>query len=212
MDFGLGNLFSVEQACQHAGLVAEITSEPRRIATADIVILPGVGAFGDAMAELQRRDLVAPLHDFVATDRPLVGICLGMQLLMRESEEFGSHAGLGLIDGTVRHFNRDGGNPVKVPQIGWNRITAAERACWNDTLLADLRDGEYLYFVHSYCVAPTDESISLATTVYGTVCYCAALKWHNVFGCQFHPERSGAAGLRMYRNLAGSAGAVSVDR
>ena len=197
VDYGMGNLFSVQQALAHVGLEATITAEAGRLMSADAVILPGVGAFGDAMAELTRRDLVTPLREAVASGKPVVGICLGMQLLMSESLEFGRHRGLGFIEGDVVRLTGP-----KVPQVGWNRIWPVDRGSWDGTLLEGLPEGAYFYFVHSFYVRPMEAALTLSTTRYGSVEFCSSLRRGNVFACQFHPERSGPAGLALYRNLA----------
>lgn len=210
IDFSLGNLFSVQQACEYAGLQAHITSARKDIESADAVILPGVGAFGDAMATLRKLDLVELLRDIAASDTPMVGICLGVQLLMTESYEFGRHQGLGIISGPVVRFDnpQENGKILKVPQVGWNRIyrgkgnrkEAADP--WADTPLAGLAEGECMYFVHSFIVQPEDPEVILTTTRYGHIEFCSGLRTGNIFACQFHPERSGSQGLRIYRNLA----------
>jgi glutamine amidotransferase len=210
IDFGLGNLFSVKQACEYAGLQAHITSARKDIQSADAVILPGVGAFGDAMATLRKLDLVELLRDMAASDTPLVGICLGVQLLMTESYEFGHHQGLGIISGPVVRFDnpQEDGKILKVPQVGWNRIyrgkgNGAEAADpWAGTPLAGLAEGECMYFVHSFIVQPEDPTVILTITRYGHIEFCSGLRTGNIFACQFHPERSGSQGLRIYRNLA----------
>lgn len=206
VDYGLGNLFSVEQACRAVGLSALITSERSVIERADAVILPGVGAFGDAMDTLRGLDLVEVLRDTAAAGTPFVGICLGVQLLMSESLEFGRHKGLGLIPGEVVPVTgtRDNGTRLKVPHVGWNRITAhggpAEER-WLGTPLEGTRDGAFMYFVHSYVVVPEDAGVVLSTTRYGSMEFCSSLRSGNVFACQFHPERSGAPGLGIYAGL-----------
>lgn len=210
IDYGLGNLYSVKHACTHVGLRARITSIPEEILQADAAILPGVGAFGDAMATLRRLDLVGVIRDFVAAGRPLLGICLGMQLLMSESEEFGPHKGLGIIQGAVARFAnpRSGERRLKVPQIGWNGVywgppTRGDAAGpWSDTLLQGLDDGEPMYFVHSYVVQPADPGTHLSRSSYGDFEFCSSVQYRSVTACQFHPERSGPQGLRIYRNLA----------
>lgn len=209
VDCGLGNLYSVKQACAHVGLRARITSSAAEILAADAAILPGVGAFGDAMATLRRLDLVAVIRDYIAAGRPFLGVCLGMQLLMSESEEFGAHEGLGILEGTVARFAdpKLGGRRLKVPQVGWNgvyksRPAPAEADPWSNTLLQGLEEGEPMYFVHSYVVRPADPGIQLSRTSYGDVEFCSAVRRGNVSACQFHPERSGPEGLRIYRNLA----------
>jgi imidazole glycerol-phosphate synthase subunit HisH len=201
VDIGLGNLFSVGQACAMAGLAPRVVSDKAGIAGADAVILPGVGAFGDAMAHLNRLDLVELLKDIAASGKPLVGICLGMQLLMAESQEFGRHKGLGLIEGEVVRFDGGAGvNRAKVPQIGWNRIYS-ETGGWEGSLLAGIPEREYMYFVHSYYTVPEKSDVVLAKSEYADVEFCASLRLGNVHAFQFHPERSGEAGLTIYKHL-----------
>ena len=210
VDYGLGNLYSVKHACTHAGLRARITSDPAEIRGADATVLPGVGAFGDAMATLERLDLSGAIRDVVAAGKPLVGICLGLQLLMSESEEFGCHRGLGIIEGTVVKFAepRRGDRRLKVPHIGWNGVhripylDATAEDPWSDTILRGMADGEALYFVHSYVVKPTQPGTRLSATTYGDIEFCSSLRYRNITACQFHPERSGPKGLNIYRNLA----------
>jgi glutamine amidotransferase len=206
VDHGLGNLFSVAQACRTVGLAATITADRGVILRADAVVLPGVGAFGDAMATLRRLDLVGPIRDLAAAGRPLVGICLGVQLLMTESCEFGQHEGLGIIEGHVVPLGQpmESGRRLKVPQVGWNRIAAPggdATGRWSGTLLDGLPDREFMYFVHSYVVVPAAPSVVLSTTRYGDVEFCSSVRSGRVFACQFHPERSGRKGLEVYRNL-----------
>ncbi|MCB2103002.1 MAG: imidazole glycerol phosphate synthase subunit HisH [Rhodobacterales bacterium] len=200
VEYGLGNLFSVQQACEHVGLDAAITDDPAALAAADVVVLPGVGAFADAMAALGERDLVAALQDLAAAGKPLVGICLGLQLLMGESHEFGTHAGLGLVPGTVERLPGDKG--LKVPQVGWRPVHPPAGRSWDDGPLAGVAPGTHLYFVHSYYVRPEDPSVVLAQSDFGGQDFCAALWRGNLFACQFHPERSAEPGLRIYRTIA----------
>ena len=205
VDFGLGNLYSVRHACRKVGLDAEITSSRQAILEADAVILPGVGAYRDAMENLRRLDLVSVLRDIAASDKPLVGVCLGMQLLMSESFEFGHYQGLDIIKGSVVHFGRpqEDGRPLKVPQIGWNRIhKPGQGTDWSMSLLAGVPYEAYMYFVHSYVVQPEDQEWTLSTTRYGDVEFCSSLQKGTVFACQFHPERSSQWGLAIYQNLA----------
>ncbi len=204
VDYGLGNLFSVAQACRRAGMEGMITSRGRDLLGSDLVILPGVGAFGDAMGALQRLDLVGVLKDIAsAGSPPMMGICLGMQLLMSESHEFGRFEGLGIIEGPVVRLEQ-GRNRVKVPEVGWNRIyeNKINGGLWAGTPLEEIKDGEYMYFVHSYHPTPVDPGVVLAETQYGDTRFCSSLLKGKVFATQFHPERSGRMGLIIYERLA----------
>ena len=208
VDYGLGNLYSVKHACTQVGLRAHITSSADEILAADAVILPGVGAYGDAMETLRRLDLVPVIRDVADSPRILLGICLGMQLMMTGSEEYGSHEGLGIVPGRVLKLaDRDeDGSLVKVPQIGWSGIARPAAAGgadpWAGGLLDGLADGEPMYFVHSYYVKPERDDVVLSVSRYGAEPFCSSLAAGNVIACQFHPERSGPAGLHIYRNLA----------
>jgi len=209
IDYGLGNLYSVKQACAHSGLQAEITSALSDVMAADAVILPGVGAFGDAMATLRQLNLDTGIREFVASGKPLLGICLGMQLLMSESHEFGRHDGLGIVPGRVVRLDGAAVGPrrFKVPQIGWNAIHKARSASeqpdpWQGTLLDGVADGEPMYFIHSYVVEPSDPQVVLSSSLYGSLQFCSSLRYGNVMACQFHPERSGPRGLDVYRTWA----------
>jgi glutamine amidotransferase len=185
---------------------ATITSDRREIAAADAVILPGVGAYGDAMACLKRLDLVGPLREIAASGKPLLGVCLGQQLLMSESYEFGRHAGLNIVPGDVVRFDNPQGRrgPLKVPHVGWNRIAkpAGDPGRWEGSPLDRRSEGEYMYFVHSFYVRPKDPSVVLAVSKYGDTEFTAAVRHGNVVAFQFHPERSGRAGVAVYRRFS----------
>lgn len=207
VDYGMGNLFSVKHACGQVGLPAEITSSRHAVLDADAVILPGVGAFGDAMDILRKLDLVDILKEVAASSKPLVGICLGMQLLMTESFEFGHHAGLGIIPGSVVPFEspQAGQRVLKVPEVCWNQMFQVENSGhdpWAGSLLEGLPDGVFMYFVHSFYCQPEDPGLILSQTRYGNIDFCSSLSNRNIFACQCHPERSGPQGLRVYTNLA----------
>lgn len=206
VDCGSGNLFSVRQACAHVGLHAQVTADPDVVERANAVILPGVGAFGSAAESLHRLALVRPLRAFAESGRPLVGICLGLQLLLDESAEFGRHEGLGLIPGRVEPLphKRGDGSPQKVPHIGWSAVDPSEGTAWADSLLARAAPGEFFYFVHSFYAQPIDRTDVLATARFGDLVFPAALRRGNVTAFQFHPERSGPAGLELYAALARS--------
>jgi glutamine amidotransferase len=204
VDHNLGNLFSVKNACARVGLHAVITSDSATIESAAAVILPGVGAFADAMDALRRLDLISVLHDIAQSQTPLFGVCLGVQLLMTESHEFGTHKGLGIIEGEVLPLGSmiPQGIGAKIPHIGWNRVK--QTASWNDSPLEDVRDGDTMYFVHSYYVKPADPGIVLASTEYAGFEFCSVVRTGSIFACQFHPERSGERGIGIYRSLARS--------
>lgn len=206
VDYGMGNLFSVKHACEHVGLAAIVTSSRQEMLSADAVMLPGVGAFGDAMDTLRKLNLVTTLQEMAFSSKPLVGICLGMQLLMSASSEFGHHVGLGVIPGTVVPFENPLGprGTLKVPQVGWNRLYRTE-ACagdpWADSLLDSLPNGVYMYFVHSFYVETKAQEVVVATSRYGDIQFCSSLRYRNISAFQCHPERSGPEGLRVYQNL-----------
>lgn len=201
IDYHLGNLFSIQQACHRAGLDAFVSSSPLTISDVAGVILPGVGAFGNAMDNLQRLQLLQPLQEYAAAGRPLFGICLGMQLLFEDSEEFGLHAGLGLLRGHVRRLpvQFSGDRRLRVPHVGWQQTWFAESAA-DQPVRAGIPDGQHMYYVHSYFAEPQDSADILTFTQYGQIRYCSAVLRGNIFGVQFHPERSARAGLRFYEN------------
>jgi len=200
VDYGVGNLRSVYKAVEAAGATAEVITAPDGLAGAAGIVLPGVGAFGDAAANLRAAGFEAPLRQAVQAGMPLLGICVGMQLLFDESEEMGRHAGLGIIPGRVVRFAGDlhgpDGRLLKVPQIGWNQLCHAQ----TDPLLAGVPDGAYAYFVHSYYCAPTDPVYAVAMTDFGGP-YTSVVRKDNVWGIQCHPEKSQAVGLRILRNF-----------
>lgn len=199
IDYGIGNLHSVVKALVREGGDVTVTSRADDVLRAERLVLPGVGAFADGMRGLEERALVEPLVEYARTGRPLVGICLGMQLFMSESFEFGHHRGLGLVEGPVVEIPRSPG--VKVPQIGWNRVQPGPRAEWRGTLLDGIAPGEMMYFVHSFTAQPRDERHRLADADYGGFVISAAIQRDNVVGFQFHPEKSGAVGLGVLRRF-----------
>lgn len=205
VDYGLGNLFSVNQALINTGLNTLITNDPLEVETADALVLPGVGAFTDAMQNLHQLNLVNPIKDLVASGKPFLGICLGLQLLFTESEEFGTCEGLNIIEGKVRKFrsaDTPGAEQLKVPQIAWNSISKPENKSWDNTPLQNIRDGEFLYFVHSYYVIPDNQDVILTNTTYGNTTYSSSVCKNNIFACQFHPEKSAREGLKIYKDWA----------
>lgn len=201
VDYGLGNLFSLTRALKKAGAAdIELSADPARVRAAKRLVIPGVGAFGDGMAGLRERGLVEPVREVAASGRPVLGICLGMQLLLEEGAEFGRHEGLGLIKGRTVAFPRPEGARLKVPHVGWNALRG-ER--WEGTPLGGLPPEAQVYFVHSFVAEPADPAHALATARYGGRDFCAALRKGNIFGCQFHPEKSGPVGLRILANFLG---------
>lgn len=207
VDYGMGNLFSVGRACEVAGMDVAITTDPRDLSSAELVILPGVGAFGDAMADLERSGMAEALRATVAEGRQLWGICLGLQLLFDRSDEMGDHAGLGIIPGPVVRLPQAieaGRATIKVPIVGWSSVLPAEGAAWDGTPLDVVPDGTWMYFVHSFHARPSAPGVTVAEAPLpdGSARYCAAVSHGNVFATQFHPERSGEAGQRMYRRMA----------
>lgn len=194
VDYGMGNLRSVQKALEYLGCRAEITQDPDVIADAERVILPGVGAFGAAMANLERLGLVEPVKKAALSGKPFLGICLGMQLLLSESDEMGLFRGLDLVPGRVVRFNID--SSLKVPHMGWNALKM-ENPC---KLLDGVKEGSQVYFVHSFYPVPSDEFVA-ATSEYG-IRFCAVIARDNIFATQFHPEKSGVIGLRMLQNFA----------
>jgi glutamine amidotransferase len=198
VDYGSGNLFSVTRALETCGATVETSTRPEEILAAERLVLPGVGAFATGMQGLRDRGLVEPLLEYARRARPMLGICLGMQMLFAGSSEFGDHPGLGLIEGSIVAIEpRDEeGRPMKVPHIGWSALEMAP-ACttWDDSVLGRLRPGTPAYFVHSFTAIPAREADRLADTQYGSSRVSAAVRKDHITGCQFHPEKSAAAGL-----------------
>jgi glutamine amidotransferase len=200
VDYGAGNLRNVYKALEAVGAPARIITSPDGLQYAAGIVLPGVGAFGDAAANLRGAGFEAPLLAAIDAGTPLLGICVGMQLLFDESEEMGRHAGLGVIPGQVVRFAADSRGPdghmLKVPQIGWNQLRHRE----TDPLLSGVPDGAYAYFVHSYYCAPLEPAHIVAMTAFGTD-YVSVVRRDKVWGIQCHPEKSQAVGLRILRNF-----------
>lgn len=206
IDYGVGNLLSVRRGLEHCGANVVLTGDAECISRAARVVLPGVGAFGNAMRALNDLNLVSVIREVAERGTPLLGICLGMQLLLDESEEFGTTQGLGLIAGRVQQIvaRADDGEPLKIPHIGWNGLVAAEGVThWDKTLLADNRPGDTVYFVHSFMATPSDPKHRLADCLYGGHRVPAVICRENVTGCQFHPEKSGASGLKILKRFCG---------
>ncbi|QDT12482.1 imidazole glycerol phosphate synthase subunit HisH [Planctomycetes bacterium K23_9] len=195
VDYQMGNLRSVQKAIERVGGQAKITSDPSEIAAAEKLILPGVGAFGDAMDEINRRGLADPIRQFVDAGRPFLGICLGLQLLFERGFEHGEHKGLGILAGDVVRF--DLAEDLKVPHMGWNTVTPKPNADGQVApIISDVDQTHHFYFVHSYFVRPTDPSVVALSCDYGGE-FCAMVWRENLFATQFHPEKSQANGLKL---------------
>ncbi len=195
IDYQMGNLRSVQKAFERVGHEASITSDPNAIAAASKIVLPGVGAFADAIAELKRREMVGPIRDAVMSDKPFLGICLGLQLLFERSYEDGEHEGMGILPGEVRRFEVP--QEYKVPHMGWNQVHYRNRP----PIFDRIDDQTHFYFVHSYYVVPDDAEIVAGEAEYPEP-FCAMIWRDNLFATQFHPEKSQRAGLHVLQNFA----------
>jgi imidazole glycerol-phosphate synthase subunit HisH len=193
IDYGIGNLRSVEKALQAAGGEVQLTKDPAAILEADKVVLPGVGAFGDGMKGIEERRLLPVIKTIWERETPILGICLGMQLLFEGSDEAPQQPGLGFLPGWVHRFSDD---EVKVPQTGWNQVWIERES----NLLKDLENGSYAYFNHSYYCQPSDPQDLLGSSEY-SLCYASVVGKGNLYGAQFHPEKSQAVGLQILRNF-----------
>jgi len=198
IDYGMGNLRSVEKAFEECGASPKITASPSDIERADKIVLPGVGAFGQAMRELKKRKLTGPLKEKILSGTPYLGLCLGLQLLFSKSEE-ADEKGLGILAGTVKRFR--GG--LKVPHMGWNTLSIKKK---DSPLLKGVRPQDHFYFVHSYYAVPEEKGITASTTRYGSE-FCSSIWKDNIFATQFHPEKSQANGLRLIENFIAYEGA-----
>jgi glutamine amidotransferase len=199
VDYGIGNLLSVQRAFEHNGAEVAFVHDADGIARAPRLVLPGVGAFADGMKGLAERGLDEAVAAFARSGRPMLGICLGMQMLASESEEFGTHKGLGLVPGRVVPVPAadSRGKPHKIPHIGWSGLGPSAGASWQGSILAGTPEGTAAYLVHSFHLVPDDPAHLLADCFYGGHRITAAVRAGNIFGCQFHPEKSGPAGLRI---------------
>jgi glutamine amidotransferase len=201
VDYGVGNLFSINEACKYLGYTTILSSNPDIILSASNLILPGVGAFEIAINRLKSLNLIEVIKQYVKTGKPLMGVCLGMQLLFDESEEFGSHKGLGLIEGKILKFPEFiNQNKLVIPHIGWNSIIK-KNLDWAETPLKKTSNNSLMYFVHSYYALPSCESNILTESTYSDFKFCSSVKKDNIYGFQFHPEKSGKDGLNIYNNF-----------
>ena len=197
VDYGMGNLRSVSKALESLGASVRVSSDPKDVAAADKLILPGVGAFPAAMRELAARRLIDPVRAAIASGRPYLGICLGLQLLFEDSEEGEGAKGLGVLPGRVRRFALSGSSALKVPHMGWNQVLRDQGEC---LLLQGIPDGSFFYFVHSYYADPADRAVSALTADYGAP-FTAMVCRRNLYATQFHPEKSQAIGLQLLKNF-----------
>lgn len=203
VDYGVGNLFSVNTALSLCGAEVRVTDNPREVSSAERLLLPGVGAFANGMQELSKRGLVDAVMEFVQTSRPFLGICLGMQMMLDLSEEFGNSKGLQLVPGKVVGIPPTGtdGRPHKIPHIGWNAINRPVGQSWEEGILKGIRSGQPYYFVHSYMAQPSNPQYQHAVCNYNGRIISAVIRKGNLHGCQFHPEKSGSAGLKLLTNF-----------
>jgi imidazole glycerol-phosphate synthase subunit HisH len=205
IDYGVGNILSVRRGLEHNDASVLVTGDPEIILQADRLVLPGVGAFADGMKELEKRHFISLLSEVAEKGTPLLGICLGMQLLLDHSEEFGATDGLGLIPGTVTAISSEAkdGQRLKIPHIGWSNLVKPEHvgATWKQTLLNDVTEDSALYFVHSFMAQPKNSKHLIAGCLYGDNFIPAVIQSENIVGCQFHPEKSGRVGLQILKNF-----------
>ena len=199
VDYGMGNLQSVHKALEKVGAHARVTSTPQQIRDASAIVLPGVGAFKDCILNLEKLNLIEPILQSVKSGKPFLGICLGLQILFTESDEFGKTPGLDLIKGRVVHFSQNDSSPgsrLKIPHMGWNALSLKK----NIPIFNKIEEGSFFYFVHSYYVVPDDTAITATTTSYG-IDFTSSIQKDNIFACQFHPEKSQQVGLQMLKNF-----------
>lgn len=204
IDYGVGNLLSVKRGFERCGASVTVASDSRTILTSDKIVLPGVGAFPRAMEALNKLDLVPVIREFAQSNKPLLAICLGMQLLLDHSQEFGNTPGLGLIPGSVKQVPKKDllGGRQKIPHIGWNELELPEvPRNWSHTILASNRIKDSVYFVHSFMAVPTHSEHRIADTIYGGHRISAVISKNKIYGCQFHPEKSGEVGLRLLKEF-----------
>ena len=206
VDYGLGNIFSIQRAIEFLGYEVFLSCKHTDIINSDRLILPGVGAFEDGMIALKEKGMIETIQEYVNQNKPILGVCLGMQLLMSSSEEFGHQVGLNLIEGEVVHFPKAKHKDMfyKVPHAGWNQIKPSSdygEKNWAGTILNDINQDSFYYFSHSFIVQPTFKRNCLALSNYGGIDFCSVVNKGNIWGCQFHPELSGDPGLKIFTNF-----------
>ena len=200
VDYGIGNVRSILSAFENQGVDIFLTSDKKEILKSDGLVLPGVGAFSHGMKSLEGCGLVGGIKEYVASDQPFIGICLGMQMLFERSEEFGETIGLGLIPGKVIKLPTKDDQNEKLPHVSWNELNSKSTQ-WADTILEGIEEGSDMYFVHSFVAQPKDSNNILSTTEYSNYNFCSSVKKNNIYGCQFHPEKSGKTGLKIIKNF-----------
>lgn len=204
LNYGIGNVKSIANALVQIEADVVLTADRQEILNADCMILPGVGAFGKGMQNLREKGLIEIIHEFVDTGKPFLGICLGMQMLLDSSDEFGNYEGLHLIEGSVVKMPVTSAEGERLPHVSWNELMVPEEGRWGNTMLRSTREGLDVYFVHSFVAQPTDKRDILAEAFYGGGRFCAAIQKNNVTGLQFHPEKSGQKGLMMLKQFVNS--------
>ena len=201
IDYGLGNTKSICSAIEKTGANVNLTNNRNEILLSDGIILPGVGAFSHGMDRLKNEKIDILIKEFVETGKPLLGICLGMQMLFDESSEFGVSKGLGLVPGKVKCLKSHNKSLDKLPHVSWSGIRTKKLSYWNGTILDSIDSGEDMYFVHSYHAKPDNPSDILSLSSYADIEFCSTVKHKNIYGCQYHPEKSAIAGLKIVKNF-----------
>ncbi len=200
INYGMNNLYSVQNACNNLGINSVITDDHEVILNSKIVILPGVGAYGEAIQNIKSKKLDKSIYDFISTGKPFFAVCLGMQLLFDKSSEFGSTDGLGIIKGKVSRFDSDIKKKLIVPHVGWNKVSFNNNNYKNSVMQNNLNE-EFMYFVHSYYVTPSSKDIELTSTTYQDTTYCSSIVMENITAFQFHPEKSGNNGKKIFSEI-----------
>jgi imidazole glycerol-phosphate synthase subunit HisH len=200
INYGVGNVRSIVNAFENQGAKILLTRDKNQILNSDGIVLPGVGAFSYGMESLNRHDLVSIIEEFAKLNKPILGICLGMQMLFEESEEFGVTSGLGLIPGKVVKLLTNDSDIEKIPHVSWNELSKVKQN-WSGTILDEIKEGSDMYFVHSFIVQPENKTSILSVTEYSGHIFCSSVKRGKIYGCQFHPEKSGNIGLKVINNF-----------
>lgn len=201
LNYGIGNVKSICSAVEKVGCHALLTHDKSEILKANGLIIPGVGAFSHGMEKLSEYDLISFIQDYAISGKPLMGICLGMQMLFSQSAEFGVTKGLGLIEGNVEKLSHPAGENIKLPHVSWNSLLKHDGISWDGTILDSISELKDMYFVHSYAAAPSNPDHILALTNYRDINFCSSTKKGNIYGCQFHPEKSSIDGLKIISNF-----------